>query len=661
VFDARVGGWVHWPLDEQGQRHGRFTARREDGSTLLEGEFSHGQPVGTFVGYHPSGEVASQAPYRDGKLDGRLVRFASDAKDAVPLRGCCVPTGARQMLLFYDSGRVRAERFLDGQGRALRSDGSLLPELPQGLPEWADFDESTQLWLVRGPTEEGRATLSYFDQRGGRVEEVDLAGGRRVGSRTFAPDGEPRAIRHFDDKGKLHGEYSCRHDRGSPYRDGRIAREQGAFEHGQPVGRWRFFDAQGIELADVDRGLVLDTDALAELSSAPLADEDLAVTAERARSLARASKVRQGLLWAARVLGRSGTDRSFQALLDAVVVPLGEAQLAAWQRALEKPSGVDLHTALAALVSGANPVEALRVAATLLPEGNAASLDLIEAARVLEPGNPRVLASRALLQLEHGRVEPALSSAQELRSSGQPETADHLELSARVLYGPYSFTPAQEPLPVSDEELPEVTVDQPLEHIHRAIATYATRLGELERQLQARLGHRPLWLRVDTKSLLPDGPVPLRQARVTIEDPTEEGVETSEVEVDETAGLAGRSVRALATTARADWDALCWLCWASGLDRVALPEVVEPPARLAAVVNEAMVRAFLLQDQLRTGGLAARVRKLSSFDWEGVPIGALPRSLVGVLARQYLERRAVLFWLMFAQNFSPFQADLRRV
>jgi hypothetical protein len=133
------------------------------------------------------------------------------------------------------------------------------------------------------------------------------------------------------------------------------------------------------------------------------------------------------------------------------------------------------------------------------------------------------------------------------------------------------------------------------------------------------------------------------------------------VEVDEWAGLDALSVRGLTVTARADWDALCWLCWASGLDRVALPEVLRPPPELATVVNDTMLRCFRLHDQVRTGGLVGRVRKVASFDWEGVAVGTLPRSLVAVAARQYLERRAALFWIMFAQNFSPFQADLRKV
>lgn len=658
MFDAQAGGWVSCGLDSEGKRHGAFTVQREDGSVLLAGAYQHGEPVGAFVGYHPGGDVASEAHYQNGVLDGRVVRFASDAPGATPLRSCCVPEGARQMHLFYDAGRVRGERFVDAEGRALGSDGTPLPPLPPGLPEWASFEDRAQRWSVREPERDGGWIVSSYDLAGNRVEEVEFAERRRVGSRRFDTDGALLEERRLDAQGKLDGEYFCRHPGASPYVDARIRAERGQFETGHPVGSWHFLDADGNPVRSVERGPRVPAARLEELAREPLPEMETGTAL--ARECVARGRVREGLLLAARLLARTPTDDTFLELLDAVVPAAGESQRAAWRRAFAQSTGLDAEVVLDGLLAGANPAEALRCLAPLLPMDSLAGLELIDAALALEPDNVEGRARRAMLGLDHGRVEAALADATELAAHGQTEAAELVERTVRILYVNPGFTPERDPLPTAPEELPELVVAQPLTEVRRAIGTYATRLSRARAMIAERLGHPPAWL-PDVGFLLPEGHVELRRLRATIEDETESGIETSEVEVDEGLGLEATSVRGLAVTARADWDALCWLCWAVGLDRLAQPDAIRPPAELAAVVNDTMVRAFRCQDQVRTGGIAARVKKLPSFDWEGTPVAALPRSFATVAARQYLERRAMLFWLMFEQNVSPFQADLRKI
>jgi hypothetical protein len=215
-------------------------------------------------------------------------------------------------------------------------------------------------------------------------------------------------------------------------------------------------------------------------------------------------------------------------------------------------------------------------------------------------------------------------------------------------------------LPALDDELPKLGVAQPIEAVRRTVRLYATRLSRARGWLESAAGGSNPWLPPDVTDLLAGGPVELRRETVTIEDETEEGVETSEVDIDEALGLDGVSVRSWLEVAQADWDALCGLCWASGLDRVALPDRIEERESFAAVVNESMVRCWHAHDLVRTGGLASRVRQAAPFTWRGMESNGLTRSLAQVAARQYLERRAMFFWLLFPQNKSPFQSDLRK-
>jgi hypothetical protein len=341
-------------------------------------------------------------------------------------------------------------------------------------------------------------------------------------------------------------------------------------------------------------------------------------------------------------------------------VPLEPEIAIARAETLEREGRRTVQGTFDAMLSGAEPARSFRLLATLVPSACAAARDFCDASLLLAPGSSRTLVTRALVRLEHGDVRGAMADARELDSEFTGAASQIQEL-ARVLFPKFSFTPALEPPAAPTEELAPVTVEQPLAAVRRAVSLYATRLGAIRAELVRRLGGEREWLPPDTAGLFEGGPLELRRFTATITDEDEDGSETSDVAVDETLELSHESAATLMTLARADWDALCWLCWSAGLDEVLLPEAILPRPAFAAAVNESMLRCFRAHDQLRTGGLVSRSRGLQSFLWEGLPIETLSSRFAEVAARQYLERRAVLLFLLFPQNVSPFQSDLRKV
>jgi len=664
-YDAAEGGWVVCPVDDGGRRHGTFAVYREDGSVALEGEYVDGSREGRFRGYHPNGDVASEATYTRGRIEGVSVRYTSKRDGSVPLRNCCVPAGAEEMHLHYREGRVVKEVFVDAEGAIVRADGSRLPPLPASLPKFADFDAQTQRWVWSEERGEGVAVRHEFDLGGRPVEDLELERGRRRKSVRFGADGRVIEHREFDAQGALHGPYSREHVEGSPYLDPRFVGEQGHFQHGHPVGAWVVFGGDRAVLRTVLRGELPSDERLAELCGEALRVADAAKVRARARMAFDAGAVREGLWLSARLLALDPSDPTFAELLASTVVPLGPIQREAWRQRLRDTPVHAVHVGLDALVMGAEPDEALRAIASSVPEGDPAALQMVDAALVLRPDELRSHARRAMLRLESGDVEGALEDAARLGSGGEVAVERNLRVMAGALFPRVAFGPEREPPGAPNPELPEMTIEQPLFAVHRTLALYATRIGVArDRVLEIlKMPAVPTWLPPEPVGLLPEGRVELRRCTATIRDEDEEdgSVETSEVEIDETMGLDTTRLRDLMVTLRADWDALGWLCWASGLHHVGLPSRIEPPPAFATVVNDAMFRAWRTYEQLRSRGRVARSRGAPSFEWEGIGIDDLPPSLATIAARQYLERRAALLWSLFPQNVSPFQSDLRKV
>jgi antitoxin component YwqK of YwqJK toxin-antitoxin module len=660
VRDAELEAWEVSERDLDGVRHGECTLYRDDGSLLLRCRYEAGKRNGTFTSYHRNGDVESEGTYVDGMLDGSYVRYTSDGPGSKPLRACCVPPGARELHVTFQRGTELAETFYDAGGRALRSDGTYLPPRAAGVPDTASFDESEERWVERVGSDDGVLLRRSIDLDGRLVEEAEIRRGRRVRlSEYYAASGGLSRELHFDESGVVHGPFRIRFDAERvPYAERTIREVTGAFEQGQAVGTFRFLDGEGRELRTQERGEALSDERLWALIGPEPIVESAGVLWQRAESLVSERRTREGLFWAARAAARAGGGATLRDFLAKTIVPLEGGVAAARAAALDREARPTIRQAFDALLDGADAAEILRLLATLFPAEGAAGTDLVVASLLLAPKNPRALVTRALLRLEHGNVPGALEDVSGLAEELAP-AAKHVSELASVLFRKLSFGPALDPPPAPSDQVGPVGVEQPLEAVRRAIAVYATRLSATREELRRRLGEQD-WLPPDTSELLEDGPVELRRYTATITDEDEDGSETSEVTVDETLDLAGSSAATLMTVARADFDALSWLCWSAGLDELALPAALAPRASFVAAIDDAIHRLFRIRDQLSTGGLVSRARGVSDFVWDGHDVGTLSIRFAEIAARQFLERRAMFFFLLFPQNLSPFQSDLRQ-
>jgi hypothetical protein len=132
------------------------------------------------------------------------------------------------------------------------------------------------------------------------------------------------------------------------------------------------------------------------------------------------------------------------------------------------------------------------------------------------------------------------------------------------------------------------------------------------------------------------------------------------VTVDESLTLEpDLSLPSLMRLARREWNGLAWLCWTAGLDRVAIPTALRPPSAFGAAAGMSIERLWRCRDRKITGGLRAMTQGVPGFTWEGTEIDLLPVVLAEIAADEYLEMRAVFYWLCDEGVQSPWQDNLR--
>jgi hypothetical protein len=612
---------------------------------------------GAFSTFHTNGVLFSRGSYREGKLDGTVSRFSDGTPGSRPLRACCVPPGARELRTRYREGVFVDETFFDEQGRPLTEDGTPWPERHANVPESARFEAASGRFLDRvghGDT----TTLRVYYPNGTLDEEVELVDGRAQVHRRFAPDGSCREQTELDERGARHGGFFARYaENEGPYVDTRIREVRGRYEHGEPVGSFEFGDASGALVKRVEYGAVFGANATALVAGTePDTEAEPDVLFRLANDAATAP--REAVALAARALAASGDRARFAHFLAQRTLALRPEFAGANGPHAPRPEQARPSALLGALLAGAEPAMLLRALASSLADHAPAALAYFDASVLLVPEQPLIGLGRALLCIEHGEPEGALRAA-ELAERQASDAAEPLRQFSRVTYGKLSFRPAEDGVETPAEELTEVEALQPLPAVSRTLELYATRLFLLRSELVRRARGTPSWLPPDTSELLPRGLIELGRYTARIEDEGENGPEVSEVAIDETLALE-RSTRRLLATARADWAALCWLCWISGLDRVARPERLAPRPDFAAAAHQAMVRCWRAHDCMKTKGLVALARDIKGFEWEGMPIDQVPPHLIEVAAAEYLEVRALFFWALFPQNQSPFQSDLRR-
>jgi hypothetical protein len=303
-------------------------------------------------------------------------------------------------------------------------------------------------------------------------------------------------------------------------------------------------------------------------------------------------------------------------------------------------------------------------------------LQLVDAALLLAPEDPGCLVTRALVHVHLGTPAQARRDTDRLPEQWAEQRA-HLQIYERIIFPTFDFWPARTTVSTMFQEFPDAPA-QPLAAVRATIAKLATRLGllrdQMVRQLEENHGAGAAddvpWLPPASAlaALLPDGPAPLdvRSFEQTFEaeqgngDVEEQGAPSTEtISVDERLTLDNVSMPGLLRLARRDWAALTWICWSCGLDRVALPDDVTPPADFGPAAGMSIERAWRCRDKLTTGGLVAMSKGVPGFDWEGIAIDDMPRALVDVMTDEHVEVRAAFLWLCDETAQSPWQSDLR--
>jgi hypothetical protein len=640
--------------------------RPDDGSLyLISATDESGAQHGPFTLFHRDGRVAREGRYERGVIHGLVVAYAPEAEDAgEPLRGCCVPEGARMLKAEYDRGNLVYERFFDGEARVLLSDGRVAPERPAGLSERAYFEESEDRWAVP-PATDPEADRRFHDQEGVLVEEARFKEGLKCWSRLLARDGGVREEVHINPEGRRHGPYRRRFVDGgaSPYLDARIVEERGELAEDQPVGPWTFHDASGAVIRAVEHGRALpaDTPGHPVFANETRLPEAWAEMAER---LFAEGQPAQALAAVARAAARRGEAGDLIAELARHSRPLTPAEAEALTERAVAVEVEPIPALLSALVAGGEPAALYRALATAQRDSPHAGRDFADAAILLAPDRPLNYLTRALLRLELGDERGALADA-DRAGAASPESRQFVRDYARLLLPEWGFSPSRQTgqFPAGPVEgIPEGPC-QEVAAIRHVLSVYATRLGLLREAIIRLVPRRSTagFIPPALPDLLPDGPVALRREAGTIVDETDDGPESTTVEIDETLETATAGLPSLMRVARGQWAALTWLCWACGLDRIALPDEVTPRPEFPSAAAAAITRFFRAQDVLVTGGMRSQAAGVASFQWEGMDLDEMPRPFVQLAVDEYYELRALFLWLLSPENLSPFQSDLREI
>jgi hypothetical protein len=660
VWNPEAGNWEVSQRSAQGAREGECVLYRRDGSLLSRFRFVGGVQEGPFAIFHPDGKLAREGKFAAGMVEGLVSAYAGTGAGAEPLRSCCVPDAAVRLDMRYEAGAMVQETFYDSAGRPILSNGSPIPPRPAGVPDDADYDEAAARWSRWRPDSQRIWSAT------GELESESAFDGTRRTTRTLDADGRIVESVQLAGDGMRDGAFLRRFAAGapSPYADPDIREERGMFERGQAVGSWTFAGLDGATRRTVERGVAFEVGG--ERTS-PAFGPGPDQTADGWRALGRAlrgeGRVREALCAEARATARDGDRAALERAVGAHVAALTPALAHERGEALVESVDVTVAGILDGLVSGADPSSVFRALAGVLPGAHPAAPDFVAASLLLAPERRLTHLTRALIRFQYGDEAGARADA-EIVAAEAPDAAASFAAYMSLAFRPYPFWPAREPL-APDPELAELGagVIREVTDVRRTIAVYATRLLRLRAAVGELLGPEaaPAWLPPDLSALLPEGPVELRQVRLTVEVEPEEGgdVVPTEVEIDERIATAGLGVPALLAEAQADWGALSWLCWSVGLDRVAVPEAIAEPALFAVAMKTIVTRCWRAQDRLTTGGLLAQRNGVPGFTWEGIDIDALPRQLAQSAAEEYLRARSAFLWLASPDVESPFQLDLR--
>ena len=693
---AEAAEWRQGAVDARGEKQGIHRSWRSDGTLREEARFVDGKGVGAYRRFHPNGQTAGEGELVDGNMQGTLRTFASDAPTPELLQRCCVPPNAWEQQIDFHLGQEMARRWYDRAGQQILDSGEPHPARPPAVPAEARYDEATARWLVGSyPVEAGTVVhWRRWTREGLLAEEEDLEEGVRHGvwRRFRASDGALAVEVHYQ-RGLKQGPFRDGAIAASTYADPRAAIEEGQFDADLAVGVWRLRDAAGEIIVERDLGVGAGEE---RLEGSPALATTGALPADAARRLAdlgqslrRERRVGEAILAMARSAALAGDAARLRDLLRELTWPRGTTAGEELAAHVIEHAGDRLAALVDALVRGGEAAALLRALAAAMKSEYGAARQIVDAALLLAGDRPGCFVTRSLINVHLGARDEAVGDARRLPAEWEEQRAQLLDY-VRVIFPTFDFWPARIGVETIFAEFPEAPA-QPLEAIRAVVQKLATRLSAL-RELAIRLyragdlaragaAHDPQvaagWLPPDLSALMPGGPITLSawayeqsfaEDDLAREDdgPVEvagaaAAAEIETISVDERLVTDAATIPLLMRLARRDWAALTWLCWSCGLDRLALPDAVEPPAAFGRAAAMAIERTWRCRDKLTSGGLVAMSKGVPGFEWEGMHIDAMPRVLVEVMTEEHVEVRAMFLWLCDGTAQSPWQSDLRDV
>ncbi len=663
--------WRCGSKDSSGRLHGLQRYYRPDGTLRAEYHYNSGERSGPFRRYHPDGTLAREGKHRADSPLGQVIAYRASAASDEPLRRCCVPPGAHKMVVQYGDEGIESEAFLDQQGRLLLPDGSLHPERPAGVDVAARYVPENEQW------ESGRNRATRRDgvwkwwAKSGELREVaEFSEGQHHGVRQIYSAGQLVATWTYR-RGTLHGSGSSQVTPGT-YLDSRIAWQRGHFVEGVSSGVWSYLDAQRAPLFEANLGM-----GLKELSP-----DDPVFSVHPPESSAPKLHPARAWLLHLRQLSRGPSALEPPGRVGSPPPLTREASQKWIEISRNTPGNVAavLAKLLEALMRGAAPSLVLREMACYLMHRPAAGLALIDASLALEPGALEAQTTRLLLLAELGQPEAARHLLAELHPRLGPE-ASSLQALLDITFPRFDYVPARLALDSNRaEQLPDRSVPD-VRRLQQAVGKAALRLSLIRHALRQRLEQldqspQANWLPPDVSSLARATIAPSELTKEASTDPAprlesytfeaefegdspEDPPTVDTVIVDETLKPDGDGIGDLMRRARAEWASLCWLCYSAGLDEVALPVEARSPQNFGQAITTAFTRHHRLQDQIRTLGVRSRALGATDFEWEGLSIASLGSTLLKQAHDEYLEMRAMLYFVADETCRSPWQDDLR--
>ncbi len=609
---------------KNGKKHGPYKYWRVDGTLCNECMFVEGLVDGPFKRFHENGETSQEGMFFKGKLNGTRVWFSTEGQTTEKMHEGGVSPTVWRSEMDYDMDRVIAVRHFDKNGDQVLPDGTKYPDRPRDVPRnGTEYRPDLNQWVAPNLDEKGQRHGSW---------------------RAWTKAGEPALEAEYD-HGDRHGRYLARLDDG--------AYERGYFDSGYAVDDWAVLGDGGKVLWSGSFGARQDTAALQTSS----VFEDKRQSAEHWESLASeclsAGKPGEAALAMARAAAVSHSVEKLDAFLREHTPPRPPDEGEALAKEAAPTQELDLGLAVNALLRGAQPSQVLRGIAVYLDQAlySRAALDFVNAAILLAPDHLELLFTRALVLMSLGLDEQARNDANAL-AVVEGEQAEFLLHYLDALFPTFDWWPGREKPTTTYDGLPEGP-DRTVAEVKEVAQKLATRVDRVRAELLTRIQPSVRWMVPDVSALLKGAKVKLEKTTFTV--PGDDG-EEQEVEVDEDLNVEGFDVPRLMRIARAEWNSLTWLCWASGLGKLGLPIKVAAPPEYGLAAGMAQQRLWRARD-LRVMG--PRQVDSPSFEWAGMAIEEVPVALAGIAEGEYAEMQAMFYWLTDKTIRSPWQDNVR--